>query len=149
MKELPPMTLLDYMVSSKENLILKAFLPYIDKDFQPFLATYIKYTELLATVNIFRQNENVFSDENTGDFPDIISALLPYVSEKERETFEMISNLKNTMEMFEEYKDIFAAAGFDEESSSETSDNDIADSLSSFLSPEQQQMFEQISSLMK
>lgn len=131
MKDLPPMTLLDYKVSTRENLMLKAFLPYIDKDFQPFLATYIKYTELLATIDLFRHNNNIFPDCNDKPgFSDIISVLLPYVSEKERETFEMIGNIKNAMEMFEQYKDLFASAG------------DFSGT------EEQQMMFEQLSSLM-
>lgn len=153
MKDLPPMTLLDYKVSTRENLMLKAFLPYIDKDFQPFLATYIKYTELLATIDLFRHNGNVFPDcTDKPGFSDIISVLLPYVSEKERETFEMISNIKNAMEMFEQYKDLFSAEGDlsgTEETNSPDSENDTVNSpLSSLLSPEQQMMFEQLSSLM-
>lgn len=110
MSNLPPMTLFDYMVSTKENNMLKAFIPYIDKDFQPLLATYIKYSELLATINLFRKKgRNVFTSKNTStDFSDIITSLLPYVSDKEREVFETISNLKNTMEMFEMYKDMMS-----------------------------------------
>lgn len=167
MNDLPPMTLLDYMVSTKENLMLKAFLPYIDKGFQPFLATYIKYTELLATIYLFKENGSIFpSNQEHNDFPDIISCLLPYVSEQERQTFEMIGNLKNAMTMFEEYKDIFenmnmensfseeaqgdSSNDYPEESDSEhSSDNmNISDTLSSLLTPEQQLMFEQLSSLM-
>lgn len=153
------MTLLDYKVSTRENLMLKAFLPYIDKDFQPFLATYIKYTELLATIDLFRHNGNVFSDCNDKPgFSDIISVLLPYVSEKERETFEMIGNIKNAMDMFEQYKDLFSAEGdlsgteesgsTDESDSTDTGNDTMNSPLSSLLSPEQQMMFEQLSSLM-
>ena len=84
MNNLPPMTLFDYKISNRENLMLKAFLPYIDKDFQPFLATYIKYTELLATIELFSHKDFVFDNCNSNSFSDIISSLLPYVSEKER-----------------------------------------------------------------
>ena len=104
------MTLFDYMVSTKENNMLKAFIPYIDKDFQPMLATYIKYSELLATIDLFRKKgRNVFtSNHSSSNFNDIITALLPYVSDKEREMFETINNIKNTMEMFEMYKDMIS-----------------------------------------
>lgn len=188
MNELPPMTLLDHMVSTKENIMLKAFLPYINKGFQPFLATYIKYTELIATVELFKNNNGSFpSYEEGSSFPDIISALLPYVSEQERQTFEMLGNMKNIMETFEQYKDIFEAGvnadqsfqggsdtddgtdspnGSSSDSSNENSNGDsnsdsdnsqsdegqssgtMADTLSAFLTPEQQLMFEQLSSLM-
>lgn len=110
MNNLPPMTLFDYMVSNKENNMLKAFIPYIDKDFQPMLATYIKYTELMATIELFKKKgRNVFASKiHSSSFNDIISSLLPYVSDKEREAFETINNIKNTMEMFEMYKDMMS-----------------------------------------
>ena len=95
MNKLPPMTLFDYMVSSRENNMLKAFLPYVDRDFQPMLATYIKFSELLATIDLFRPGRNVFDSQSASpDFTDIISNMLPYVSQKEREAFETISNIK-------------------------------------------------------
>ncbi len=107
MNNLPPMTLFDYMVSSRENNMLKAFLPYIDRDFQPMLATYIKYTELLATIDLFSEGRNVFNSKSESfDFTDIISIMLPYVPPEQQEIFENIKNIKNTMEMFEAYKDM-------------------------------------------
>lgn len=173
MNNLPPMTLLDYMVSSRENNMLKAFLPFVDRDFQPMLATYIKYSELLATVELFSHGRNVFANkEKNNGFTDIISSMLPYVSEKEREAFETISNIKNAMDMFETYKDILnpdmmgAFAGFEEANEdssspdnsdqsdnttteqSETSEGSMSDMLSSMLTPEQQLLFEQLSGMM-
>ena len=68
MNELPPMTQLDYMVSTNETLMLKAFLPYISADFAPFLAIYIKYSELMSTINLFKDNKNVFKKYESQDF---------------------------------------------------------------------------------
>lgn len=158
MNNLPPMTLLDYMVSSRENNMLKAFLPFVDSGFQPMLATYIKYSELLATVELFSHGRNVFANQvKNGGFPDIISSMLPYVSEQEREAFETINNIKNAMDMFESYKDILTPdmmnaftgndAASEDTSSDNTSDN-MSDMLSSMLSPEQQLLFEQLSGMM-
>lgn len=184
MNELPPMTLLDYMVSTKENTMLKAFLPYVDKGFQPFLATYIKYTELLATIDLFKGNGSVFSNQDNLDFSEIISSLLPYMPEQERQTFEMFGNMQNMMNimnMADEYKDLFGSMDVSSEETtdmqpddtSDTSDNntdnnssddnssdsntsdgntsgsfDFSSGLSSLLTPEQQLMFEQLSSMM-
>ncbi len=108
MNELPPMTQLDYMVSTNETLMLKAFLPYINADFASYLAIYIKYSEFMSTIKLFKENNNVFSkhDKNT-DFSQVIKALTPYVPEKDRATFETLANLKNIMETFEQYKDLF------------------------------------------
>ena len=108
MNELPPMTQLDYMVSTNETLMLKAFLPYINSDFASYLAIYIKYSEFMSTINLFRDNKNVFPKTNMNDnFSEIIKSMTPYVPEKDRSTFETLGNLKNIMETFEQYKDLF------------------------------------------
>lgn len=108
MNELPPMTQLDYMVSTNETLMLKALLPYINADFASYLAIYIKYSEFMSTIKLFKNNKNVFSKNNEDDnFSEIIKAMIPYVPEKDRSTFETLANLKNIMETFEQYKDLF------------------------------------------
>ncbi len=138
MNKLPPMTLFDYMVSSRENNMLKAFLPYVDRDFQPMLATYIKFSELLATIDLFRPGRNVFDSQSASpDFTDIISNMLPYVSQKEREAFETISNIKNAMDMFETYKDMLspdmmdAFTAFNNSEAFNSSEDDSSDENSS------------------
>ncbi len=169
------MTLFDYMVSSRENNMLKAFLPYVDRDFQPMLATYIKYTEFLATIDLFsKKGRNVFTSKiKASGFSDIIASMLPYVSNKDRETFETINNIKNAMEMFETYKDMMSSDMMDSfdgfssmfnTSCDETPDNEdcsnnenknenmqedsMSNMFSSMLSPEQMLMFEQLSGMM-
>ena len=108
MNELPPMTQLDYMVSTNETLMLKAFLPYINADFASYLAIYIKYSELMSTINLFKDKKKVFENKgNSFDFSEIISVMAPYVPEKDRATFETLGNFKNIMETFEQYKDLF------------------------------------------
>ena len=73
MTDLPPMTQLDYMVSTTETLMLKAFLPYINADFASYLAIYIKYSELMSTINLFKDKKKVFEEkENSFDFSKII-----------------------------------------------------------------------------
>lgn len=108
MNDLPPMTQLDYMVSTTETLMLKAFLPYINADFASYLAIYIKYSELMSTINLFKDKKKVFDEkENSFDFSKIIKAIAPYVPEKDRATFETLGNLKEIMETFDQYKDLF------------------------------------------
>ena len=108
MTDLPPMTQLDYMVSTTETLMLKAFLPYINADFASYLAIYIKYSELMSTINLFKDKKKVFEEkENSFDFSKIIKAISPYVPEKDRATFETLGNLKDIMETFDQYKDLF------------------------------------------
>ncbi len=108
MNDLPPMTQLDYMVSTNETLMLKAFLPYINAEFASYLAIYIKYSELMSTINLFKDKKKIFGDkESSFDFNEIIKVMLPYVPEKDRATFETLGNFKNIMETFEQYKDLF------------------------------------------
>ena len=108
MTDLPPMTQLDYMVSTNETFMLKAFLPYINADFASYLAIYIKYSELMSTINLFKDKKKVFENKgNSFDFSEIISVMAPYVPEKDRATFETLGNFKNIMETFEQYKDLF------------------------------------------
>ena len=108
MTDLPPMTQLDYMVSTNETLMLKAFLPYINADFASYLAIYIKYSELMSTINLFKEKKQIFKPREDGDnFSEIIKDLIPYVPEKDRSTFETLGNLKNIMETFDQYKDLF------------------------------------------
>ena len=108
MNDLPPMTQFDYMVSTNETLMLKAFLPYINADFASYLAIYIKYSELMSTINLFKDNKRVFgSTENALDFSEIVKTMTPYVPEKERATFESLGNLKDIIATFEQYKDLF------------------------------------------
>ena len=108
MTDLPPMTQLDYMVSTNETLMLKAFLPYINADFASYLAIYIKYSELMSTINLFKDKKKVFGNKDGSlDFSEIIKAMAPYVPEKERATFETLGSLKDIMETFEQYKDLF------------------------------------------
>lgn len=108
MNDLPPMTQLDYMVSTNETLMLKAFLPYINTDFASYLAIYIKYSELMSTINLFKDKKKVFDEkESSFDFSGIIKAISPYVPEKDRSTFETLGNLKDIIETFDQYKDLF------------------------------------------
>ena len=155
MNNLPPMTMFDYMVSSRENNMLKAFLPYIDRDFQPMLATYIKYTELMATIELFNHNKNVFGRKSESpDFTELLSSMLPYVSPEERDAFESINNIRNAMDMFETYKDMFTQDASSDDTSdtssedSSTDNSNMSDMFATMLSPEQQLMFEQFSSMM-
>jgi len=167
MNELPPMTLLDYKISNRENNMLKALIPYVDKDFQPLLATYIKYTELRSTIELFAKGGTIFDTCNQGtDMSTILSAIMPYVSPAERESFENMSNIINVMNMFETYKDMFNSDAFNSDMfnsdifDSNTSDSNMPNSdmfesdnltesdISSMLSPEQQLMFEHLSGLL-
>ena len=108
MNDLPPMTQFDYMVSTNETLMLKAFLPYINADFASYLAIYIKYSELMSTINLFKEKKKVFeTHDDAFNFSNIIKTLSPYVPEKDRSTFETLGNLKDITETFEQYKDLF------------------------------------------
>ena len=110
MNQLPPMTLLDYKVSNKELNMLKTMLPYMDIHFQPFLAMYIKYIELRATIDLFTGGKDVFNTHKQASLgiSDILSSIAPYLTPEERESMENMQNILNTVQMFEQYKDMFS-----------------------------------------
>ena len=85
-------------------------LPYVDIHFQPFLAMYIKYIELRATIDLFASGRDVFNvkKQSSPDLSDILSSISPYLSPEEREAMENMQNMFNTIQMFEQYKDIFS-----------------------------------------
>ena len=62
----------------------------------------------MSTINLFKDKKKVFEEkENSFDFSKIIKAISPYVPEKDRATFETLGNLKDILETFDQYKDLF------------------------------------------
>ena len=62
----------------------------------------------MSTINLFKDKKKVFGNKDGSlDFSEIIKAMAPYVPEKERATFETLGSLKDIMETFEQYKDLF------------------------------------------
>ncbi len=154
MNELPPMTLLDSKVSSKELNMLKVLLPFVDLHFQPMLATYIKYMELRATIDLFAGGRDVFgagSRQTSPDLGDIIPVILPYLTPEERDSMENMQNIINTMNMFEQYKDMltpemmssFSGMGATDGDSDNSDSSDGSGSMDNMMS-----MFEMMSGMM-
>lgn len=120
--------------------ILKAILPFLDRDMQKFLSIYILIQELMLTITFFRDQRHHFSFyENISCFYDKIMNDLP------DEQKNMVNQMKQMMDAFEMMNALNAMTG---SSDGGASSDGNADFLMSFLTDEQKAMFDMFSSTM-
>lgn len=121
--------------------ILKAILPFLDRDMQKFLSIYILIQELMLTISFFQDQRHHFSFyENVSCFYDKIMNDLP------GDQKNMIGQMKQMMDAFEMMNALNAMTGASEDGGN-AQDNG-ADFLTGFLSDEQKAMFDMFSSTM-
>lgn len=96
----------DTLYTNNHMKILKMLLPYVDSKHQKLLALYIKWQEFTFTMNFFKQYSinlysSNFTNKKTLDISNIISLVLPYCTEKERQLLSQFSQMQNMMQMME------------------------------------------------
>lgn len=92
------LTDLDYAVGSHHLQMMKAALPYMEIAQQRTMSMFIKYNELMRTMEFFKDNEDgmlsVCSlDEKHSSPVDMLKAIKPYANQKEQEMIEIVSKL--------------------------------------------------------
>ena len=92
------LTDLDYAVGSHHLQMLKAALPYMEIPQQRAMSMYIKYQELIRTMEFFKDNEegmmSVCSLDDKHTSPsDMLQAIKPYANQKEQEMIDMVTKL--------------------------------------------------------
>ena len=121
--------------------ILKAILPFLDRDMQKFLSIYILIQELMLTISFFQDQTNNFSFyEKISCFYDKIMNDLPDDQKNK------IGQMKQMMDAFEMMNAMNAMAGAFENGEAQQDNN--TDFLMSFLSDDQKAMFDMFSSTM-
>lgn len=122
--------------------ILKALLPFLDREAQKFLSIYILIQELMLTISFFRDQSHHFSYyDNISCFYDRIIDQLP------QEQRDKISQMKSMMEAFEMMNAYQSMMNFDtEEEQKDTSEEESPDFLMGFLTDEQKAMFDMFQS---
>ncbi|NBH83325.1 hypothetical protein D7X88_10790 [bacterium C-53] len=121
--------------------ILKAILPFLDRDMQKFLSIYILIQELMLTISFFQDQKHHFSFyENISCFYDKIMNDLPDDQKNK------IGQMKQMMDAFEMMNAMNAMAGAFENGEAQQDNN--TDFLMSFLSDDQKAMFDMFSSTM-
>lgn len=122
--------------------ILKALLPFLDREAQKFLSIYILIQELMLTISFFRDQSHHFSYyDNISCFYDRIIDQLP------QEQRDKVSQMKSMMEAFEMMNAYQSMMNFDtEEEQKDTSEEESPDFLMGFLTDEQKAMFDMFQS---
>lgn len=135
----------DQLLSNETLQMLKLLIPYISPETQRLLAVYIKFSELQYTLHFFQH----FQPElHTQDFnakhatpAEIIQDIRPYLSEKTSETLDTVLNMINMMDVFQTFKN------FSDGCEETEGDFNPMSMMKNILTPEQQDMFEQYSTI--
>ena len=107
-----PMTLLDELTTPVQFRILKLLLPFFSFSQQRMLATWIKFSELQRTLELF-SSRYTFSESPlkahslsaSFSYEEILEVLAPYLTESERQMSENLKNMKEMLSMVQLFQD--------------------------------------------
>lgn len=133
-----PMTPFDELVTSRQFQMIKLLMPFLPVYGRQIIAAYVKIMELQKTFLLFRgksEHSGKFFNTRTMSFTDdtLPDYIRPYLKSGEAEMLDTVISMKEMLNLVQ---------------AMQTSSNDStsvpfdpAEILSSFLSPEQQEMF--------
>ena len=92
------LTDLDYAIADHHMQMLKAAIPYMKIPEQRSLSIFIKWEELVRTMNFFSENDDGMMsicslDENHTSPADMLAALKPYANQSEQDLIDILSNI--------------------------------------------------------
>ncbi len=92
------LTDLDYAIADHHMQMLKASLPYMKITEQRFLSLFIKWNELVRTMNFFSENDDGMMsicslDEDHTSPADMLAAIKPYATLKEQDMIDFLSKM--------------------------------------------------------
>lgn len=140
----------DTLYTTNHMKILKLLIPYLNTEFQHKLAVYIKWQELIFTLNMSqnacfssglcqlkkKQEDTIFS---------LLPSLLPYCTEKEKAQLSTFSNMLNIMNSFSQMKEymplIQSFLSQMQGGEQMAGDNNMLDMLKNMMSEEQLGLF--------
>lgn len=130
------LTDLDYAIGDHHLQMLKAALPYMKISEQRSLSLFIKWNELVRTMNFFSENDDGMMsicslDEEHTSAADMLAAVKPYANPKEQDIIDVLSRLFQTRQG-RENRSAFSL-----------------EQLFSLLPPEQQSRFETLQMVMQ
>ena len=149
----------DMLYTTNHMKILKLLIPYLESEHQKKLAVFIKWQELMFTLNFFKQYSASlyspdFKQSKKLDLNNLISLLTPYCNESEKAIISQFSQMQNMMNMMEQMKvympmiQQFMSSMSDEGNHSngmpegmDLGGNNMMDILKNMMSEEQQTMF--------
>lgn len=150
----------DTLYTTNHMKILKLLIPYLKSENQKKLAIFIKWQELMFTLNFFKQYSASlyspdFKQSKKLDLNSLIPLLTPYCNESEKNIISQFSQMQNMMNMMEQvqaympmiqqFMSSMSGDGNDSNGMNlnglDLSENNIMDMLKNMMSEEQQEMF--------
>lgn len=146
----------DTLYTTNHMKMLKLLLPYLETEHQKKLAVFIKWQELIFTLNFFKKYsaslyQSDFTKKKTFDLSVLIPLLTPYCSPAEKATLSGFAQMQNMLHMMEEMQQYmpliqqFMSSMSGEENSfgnmNDLGNNHMMDVLKNMMSEEQQAMF--------
>ena len=146
----------DTLYTTNHMKILKLLLPYLETDHQKKIAVFIKWQELIFTMNFFKKYSaslyhSDFTRKKNLDLNVLLPLLTPYCSQSEKATLSGFAQMQNMMHMMEEMQQympmiqqLMSSMSGDENSLSgmgDFGDNNMMEMLKNMMSEEQQAMF--------
>ena len=145
----------DTLYTTNHMKILKLLLPYLEPEHQKKIAVFIKWQELLFTLQFFKQYSASlyspdFQKKQTLDINRLLPLLTPYCNETEKNILSQFSQMQNIMHMAEEMQQYLPL--FQQMMSAMSGENDLSgifnsdggnmmDMLKNMMSEEQMEMF--------
>lgn len=131
----------DTLYTTNHTQMMKLLLPYLEPGHQKKLAVFIKWQELLYTINFSKKYHAPlcgaeFSEKKELDFSALLPLLNPYCDERERQLLSQLSNLSNMMQMYQEVSQYlpFLQQMMEHQT-------DMTDIMKKFMTPEQMNLF--------
>lgn len=141
-------------ITTHNMKLIKTALPYIQISEQRFLSIYLKFSEFVNTIQFFSKNETSLTaceqpSNSQGNLLEMVTALKNVCNDTERETLDILLNFLQAMQLYKTYSELYKTSEEFKQSDdmSGTSQFQNMDMLKSFLSPEQQNIFETYKSL--
>lgn len=141
----------DTLYTTNHMQMLKLLLPYLECDQQQKLAVFIKWQELLFTMNFFKQYSaslysTDFQKKKDLNLQTLLPLLSPYCNEREKSILSQFSQMQNMMEMYQnmsEYMPMIQQmmSSMGSSGGNSGSPDSMMDMVKNMMSPEQQDMF--------
>lgn len=167
---------LDQVIHNENMQIMKAAIPYLEHNTQKSLAIIIKFMELKKTFELYKDDSFTNIQElNMMSRPreDMLQTIRSVCSDQNKNLVDILINMFNINKLYKNYKQ-FTSVNSEKESKSEANfnsqtennttsdkesdntssqqpkiDNSMVDNLKNMLTPEQRNMFDMLSTMMK
>ena len=99
----------DTLYTTNHMKILKLLLPYLECEHQKKLAVFIKWQELVFTLDFFKQYSaslysSDFKHKKNLDLNALLPLLIPYCNDSEKNLLQQFTQLQNMLHMYEDFQ---------------------------------------------